>query len=738
MSIGAAAPVFADYKITTLVSLGSDGDFPQANLVLSNGIIYGTTGSSVFSVPVTGGTPTTLASFGGSSGANPGEAGLILSGGTLYGTTISGGNLTLNSGLGYGTVFSVPTGGGSPTTLASFDGSNGANPQAGVVLSGGTLYGTTQNGGVNNSGAVFSVPAAGGAPTPIASFDFSGSGGWLPLAGLVLSGGLLYGTAADGGTGGGGTVFSVPISGGGPSVLGSFNGTDGLGPDASLILSGGTLYGTTAYGGKYNDGTVFSLPVTGGTPTVLASFNGTDGATPVGSLLLSGGTLYGTTSEGGNLALNRGSGYGAVFSVPVTGGTPTVLASFNGTNGTGPVAGLVSDANGNLYGTTSGGGVGWPGQSDGTVFELSPIAPVLTWNNAGATGDGKTWDVGVNQNWNHQGNPTVFSQYDNITFNDTNNGNYNVTLNTIVTPATVTFANYGGNYTISGVGGIGGAASLTASGSAQVTLNTSNTYSGPTTVAAGTLVIGAASALPFNTAVTIGGDTPATQAPAELQLADGIGDTAVSSLIVNPGATFDITDNALAINFGTAANDPAASIRSYLQSGYNGGYNDNGGSWLGPGIDSTAAALNPGRYAVGYADGNVDQGTAAGPNQILVEYTLAGDANLDGTVNFADLLVVAQNFNHTLDTHGNPMDWADGDFNYDGKVNFADLLIVAQNFNQTLSAGQLEQLPGSFSAAWNLALAEVQASESNNVPEPASVGILGIAGVSLLARRRRN
>jgi hypothetical protein len=134
----------------------------------------------------------------------------------------------------------------------------------------------------------------------------------------------------------------------------------------------------------------------------------------------------------------------------------------------------------------------------------------------------------------------------------------------------------------------------------------------------------------------------------------------------------------------------------------------------------------------------VDQGTAAGPNQILVEYTLAGDANLDGTVNFADLLVVAQNFNHTLDTHGNPMDWADGDFNYDGKVNFADLLIVAQNFNQTLSAGQLEQLPGSFRAAWNLALAEVQASESNNVPEPASVGILGIAGVSLLARRRRN
>jgi autotransporter-associated beta strand protein len=350
----------------------------------------------------------------------------------------------------------------------------------------------------------------------------------------------------------------------------------------------------------------------------------------------------------------------------------------------------------------------------------------LTWDNAGGGGDGKTWDVATNQNWNINGGSAMFHQYNNVTFNDVNNGNYNVTLNSIVTPTSVTFANNSGNYSIGGVGGISGTTGIAVTGSGSVLLSTYNTYTGPTIVTGGTLIIAAAIALPAGNAVTIGnGATAAT-----LQLAEDIGKVTVSSLTINPQGTLDITNNAIAIDY-TPGNSPAGAIRQLLASGYG---ND---AWTGPGIDSSAAALNPGRYAVGYADGNVDKGTTAGPNQVLVEYTVAGDANLDGSVNFADLLVVAQNFNHSLDAHGNPTDWADGDFNYDGKVNFADLLLVAQNFNQHLSAGELAQLPGSFNAAWDLALAEVQASESNNVPEPTALSLLMIASVGLLARRRR-
>lgn len=185
------------------------------------------------------------------------------------------------------------------------------------------------------------------------------------MAGVILSGSTLYGTTPLGGANGAGEVYSVPVTGGTPTVLASFNGTsNGSEPYAGLILSGSTLFGTTLEGGAYGDGEVFSLPVTGGTPTVLASFDMSDGQDPTSALTLSGDTLFGTTENGGQY------GYGEVFSVPIAGGDPNVLASFDISDGDYPYAGLIMDATGNLYGTTIYGGTNG---RYGTVFELSTV-----------------------------------------------------------------------------------------------------------------------------------------------------------------------------------------------------------------------------------------------------------------------------------------------------------------------------------------------------------------------------
>ena len=386
-----AAPAFAGDTLTTLASFnGTDGAGPysSAGLTLSGGTLYGTTergGSSgygtVFALPVTGGTPTTLASFNVTNGAWP-DAGVTLSGGTLYGTTRQGG------ADGYGTVFSVPVTGGPVTTLATLNGSNdGAYPIAGVTVSGGTLYGTTWKGGAGGYGTVFSVPVTGGTPTALVTFN--GGDGAYPMAGMTLSGGTLYGTTRRGGAYGDGTVFSIPVTGGTATTLVSFNNTNGSGPEAGLTVSNGTLYGTAAYGGtggvgtvsssivgtskvsyslsNGSDGTVFSVPITGGTPTTLASFSSFVGGGPGESgVIPSGSTLYGTTDAGGAY------GYGTLFSLPITGGTPTTLLSFNTGSSSGPTYyGNLTLSGNTLFGTAYQGGA----HGDGTVFAVTIPEP---------------------------------------------------------------------------------------------------------------------------------------------------------------------------------------------------------------------------------------------------------------------------------------------------------------------------------------------------------------------------
>jgi autotransporter-associated beta strand protein len=124
-------------------------------------------------------------------------------------------------------------------------------------------------------------------------------------------------------------------------------------------------------------------------------------------------------------------------------------------------------------------------------YSLALPSQNLTWDNAGATliNDGMTWDINDFLNWNSGSNSSTYTDGSAVTFNDNNNHNYSVTLNTTVSPGSVTVNNSSGDYTIGGSGTIAGTASLTKSGSRVLTLSTANTYSGGTTVNAGTLVV---------------------------------------------------------------------------------------------------------------------------------------------------------------------------------------------------------------------------------------------------------
>jgi uncharacterized repeat protein (TIGR03803 family) len=197
---------------------------------------------------------------GGSDGALP-LSDLINVGGTLYGTTqFGGGGMGCSGGAGCGTVFKV-TPKGVESVLYSFKGgSDGANPQGRLINVSGTLYGTTYGGGAtgpgcasNGCGTVFKVTLT-GVESVLHSFQ-GGSDGANPNAGLVNVGGTLYGTTTQGGDGTGvgcaeggcGTVFKVTPKGV-ESVVHSQGGSDGASPSGDLINVLGTLYGTTNQG----------------------------------------------------------------------------------------------------------------------------------------------------------------------------------------------------------------------------------------------------------------------------------------------------------------------------------------------------------------------------------------------------------------------------------------------------------------------------------------------------------
>jgi uncharacterized repeat protein (TIGR03803 family) len=296
---------------------------------------------------------------------------LILSGSTLYGVA-SGDNSN-----GLGGVFRINTDGTDFTNLFAFGfipgGDNGSGPFGQLILSGNTLYGTTQSGGTNFNGSVFAINTDGTGFTNLHYFSAlvsnTNADGKYPKAGLVLSGNMLYGTASSGGTNGDGTIFAINTNGTGFTNLFNFAGINGQSPEASLVVSGNTLYGTTYSGGIYSNGTIFAISTNGGGFVSYHSFGATgsryptnsDGANPQGALALSSGTLYRATESWGEI----GFGYGTLFAIQANGSGFTNILYFNYTDGYDPSGGLLV-ANNVIYGTTEGGGA----HSSGTVFSV--------------------------------------------------------------------------------------------------------------------------------------------------------------------------------------------------------------------------------------------------------------------------------------------------------------------------------------------------------------------------------
>lgn len=269
------------------------------------------------------------------------------------------------------------------TTIVTFDGSDGTAPYALVEGRDGNFYGTTEAGGANGTsnggdGTFFRVTSAG---TLTTLYDFCSQSnctdGQFPSSGLTIAkNGYFYGTTEAGGKDSGGTVFKITTAGKRTTLYNFCSKTkcaDGEYPEAPVIFaSDGNFYGTTYRGGSNNTGTVYKL-TSSGTLTTLHNFvGGNIDSGPLAPVVQgSDGNFYGTTSGQGK------AGAGSIFKITATGKFTTLYSFCSQTNcsdGSYPQAGLIQATDGNLYGTTTRGGVATNKNCSGgcgTIFKIT-------------------------------------------------------------------------------------------------------------------------------------------------------------------------------------------------------------------------------------------------------------------------------------------------------------------------------------------------------------------------------
>jgi autotransporter-associated beta strand protein len=703
-------------------------------------VILGTAGApGLFTYNLDGGTLTTPG-VTHQNGSAAGTAIMNFNGGTLVATgnsTAYIGSLTQANVKAGGAIINTNGFNDTVPQVLQHSATLGATPDGGLVKNGaGTLVlsglNTYTGATVINAGTL-QLPST-VAPTPVAaySFDTGYSNGVLNPGAVVTNSGS-GGSALNGSVNitdwqlaGTGPASGATIVSGGPYANGHSLNFDGAGtsvdiPSQIIDQNGGGSWTLSAW-------VQSNLPGS----TILSKNTGADTWGPNNSVY-----YIGSNSGGGatNVWNNNGYPTGVRFGTGFIQGTPN--------------SGTASDGNWHMITYTDNGGT----QSiymDGQPLVLNVTgaggADVSNLTRLGFNvdtffaGDGNTQFLGNMDDLNFYNVGLTAQQIQQLFLNNTvsvgsgggqflpattavsmptsgaalNLNSQNQTIGSLSGVAGTTVLLGGANLTTGGnntstafAGSISGVGKLIKTGSGVFTITGSNNYGGGTTVQAGTLVVGAAGAMPSGSVSITGGD---------LLLGTSTGLATITSLAISGSGTFDVNNNHVIINYG-GGSDPIASIQALLNTGYN------GGAWNGlGGITSSAVATNPG-YGVGYADA-ADPGNPAGlsSGQIEVAFTLLGDANLDKAVNGVDFGILAANFNKGV------TGWDKGDFNYDNAVNGVDFGFLAANFNKgAASASDIAALDA-FAAANGL-LADV--------PEPASIGLVLLGATSLLARRRR-
>jgi autotransporter-associated beta strand protein len=360
--------------------------------------------------------------------------------------------------------------------------------------------------------------------------------------------------------------------------------------------------------------------------------------------------------------------------------------------------------------------------------------------------------------------PSNYADGDLVVFNDSATGSTSVTIPNTVTPQGVTFNNSSKSYSVSGAAIAGTGTYLTVAGGGQVTINNANTYTGPTNVSAGTLIISptgsiassvvsvsagaslnvqnsmglaASQTQPPSLSLSVGGTVLLQNYGSGAQTVFGVNSLSISGSTDHWTGKLDLANNDLIAYHGSLSQ-----ITNEVKSGYA------NGTWQGSGITSSAAAADTTHLtALGVIQNTVDgvstngtqlyttfNGVKVYSNDVLVGYTYFGDTNLDGQVDGSDYSRIdAAYLNNQNSSNPQMTGWYNGDFNYDGIIDGSDYTLIDNAYNtQGANLGG-----GSNPSSGNFAETAAEIAPGiSSVPEPAALGLLIPFILRSLSRRR--